>query len=45
MQQFRLMVETCAAAVPECPGRGALQDLLRLEAGRLIPEKLRSVAA
>jgi geranylgeranyl diphosphate synthase type II len=43
--QFRQLVEFCAEAVPPCPGRAGLQDLLRLEAGRLIPEKLRSVAA
>jgi geranylgeranyl diphosphate synthase type II len=42
---FRSLVERCAEAVPECPGRASLQDLLRFEAGRLIPEKLRSVAA
>lgn len=43
--RFRRLVDDCAAAVPECPGRSGLQDLLRIEAGRLIPEKLRSMAA
>lgn len=42
---FRSLVEACAAAVPDCPGRAPLQDLLRLEASRLIPDALRSLAA
>jgi geranylgeranyl diphosphate synthase type II len=42
---FRDLVDQCAEAVPECPGRSSLQSLLRIEAARLIPEKLREVAA
>jgi len=42
---FRNLVERCALAVPECPGRSQLQELLRLEANRLIPDALRSAAA
>lgn len=44
-QYFRQLVDQCANAVPECPGRSSLQSLLKLEAARLIPEKLREVAA
>lgn len=45
IEHFQTLVEHCADAVPPCPGRAALQDLLRMEAERLIPEKLRRVAA
>ncbi len=45
LAHFRELLEDCASAVPQCPGRAPLQAQLRVEAMRLMPETLRSVAA
>ncbi|MDN2566040.1 polyprenyl synthetase family protein [Aquibium sp. A9E412] len=39
------LVESAAAAIPDCPGAGMLSELIRSEAKRLMPEKLALSAA
>lgn len=45
LDRFNHLVEAAAAAVPDCPGRAQLTELIRTEARRLIPEHVLSRAA
>ena len=45
LRRLERLAEEAAAAVPACPGQGALQGLIRQEAERLLPKRFAAAAA
>jgi len=43
--RLQQLVQNAADAIPDCPGAGALEELVRMEAKRLLPDEIARLAA